>query len=264
MRTKTLFILSLLCLAALAVTACGVIPARASSGETPVESAPQTGVEQAAAGSPRTLSVSGNGQVTMVPDIAYVTLGVKTDAADAKTAVESNNVQTESLADALLTFGIEAKDIQTTNFSIYSWDDYNKPLNDNGTPAKTYTVENSVFVTVRDISRMGELLATAVDSGANNIWGIQFDVADKSQALSDARERAVANAAAQAQELAGLAGVELGEIVSISSYGGGYPTPYGYGFGGGGAAEAASVSNVPVSPGLLVITIDVSVVYEIK
>lgn len=125
----------------------------------------------------------------------------------------------------------------------------------------TYVVENTVYVTVRNLENIGKLLDAAVSAGANQIYGIQFDVADKSAALSEARKGAVANAQAVAQELAEAAGVTLGEIQTINIVSGGSPIPVFDNRGGMLAAEAASV---PVSAGQMVLTVDVSLVYAIR
>jgi uncharacterized protein YggE len=83
-------------------------------------------------------------------------------------------------------------------------------------------VDNTVFVTLRDLESLGDVLDAVIEAGANSINGIQFDVADRTEALSEARKAAVADARAQAEELAAAAGLELGAIQNISTYGGGY------------------------------------------
>jgi uncharacterized protein YggE len=259
MFAKSKPILFILAAAALVLSAYGVMVAQAG-GARNVPVAPQAQTVQE---NRRTLSVNGTGQVSVAPDIAYVTSGVHTQDPDAKTAVDSNTEATEALKAALIAFGVAENDIQTTNFNIYSFEDYQLPVDpESQKPPMTYSVDNSVFVTVRDISGLGDLLSTAVDAGANNIWGIQFDLTDKSEAISEARAAAVASARSQAEELATLAEVELGEIVNISSYGG-YPVPFAQGIGGGGAMSEAAAA-VPVSPGLLTISIDVSIIFEIQ
>jgi hypothetical protein len=258
MFAKSKPFLYILAAAALVLSAYGVMTVQARANE----SGPAAPQAQTVQGTPRTLSVNGTGQVSLAPDIAYVTIGVHTQNVDAQEAVDLNSAQTDALMAALIDFGVAAGDIQTTNFNIYSFEDYALPVDpESQKPPLVYSVDNSVFVTIRDTDSLGDLLSTAVDAGANNIWGIQFDVTDKSEAISQAREAAVVAARAQAEELAGLAEVELGEIVSISSYGG-FPIPYAQGIGGGGMAEAAAT--VPVSPGLLTISIDVSIVFEIQ
>lgn len=252
--TITLFVLLLA-----ALTACSTPIAQAGGG-SPVNVDPLQVVDGAQAPT-RTLSVTGSGVVSLTPDIAYVTIGVRTEDPDAKTAVEANNQQTEDVVTVLKDFGIADEDIRTTNFNIYSYENYNDPFAE--VPEQTYSVENSVNVTLRDISDLGDVLSEVVDAGANNIWGIQFDVADKSEAVSLARELAVENARANAEELAGFAEVELGDIMNISTYGGGYPEPF-YGVGGGGAVAFDEALSVPVAPGQLNITIEVNMIFEIQ
>ena len=100
-------------------------------------------------------------------------------------------------------------------------------------------------------------------SGANTINSIQFDVADREAALSEARKLAVANGEKQAEELATAAGVQLGQVLSINSSSPSAPVPmYDYKFGVGGAAAAEAA--VPVSTGQLIITLDVYMSYEIQ
>jgi len=215
-----------------------------------------------AAASPalRSLSVAGAGTAYLVPDIAYIYLGVHTEMTSASEAVKSNTTQTQAMIKALTDFGIDAKDIRTTNFSIYPFDKYD-PLTGTSTGEKYYSVDNTVYVTIRDLTRLGDLLDTVVTAGANTVNSIQFDVADKESVLKQAREDALKNASKQAQELADAAGVSLGEIQSIT-FTDSQAYPLYDGRGGGGGGEAASA--VPIQPGQLTFTVTVNVTYEIK
>ena len=209
----------------------------------------------------RSLSVAGAGTAYLVPDIAYIYLGVHTKMPSASEAVTANNGQTQKMIKALTDFGIDAKDIRTTNFSIYPFDKYD-PLTGTSTGEKYYSVDNTVYVTIRDLTRLGDLLDTVVAAGANTVNSIQFDVADKEPVLKQAREDALKNAAKQAQELAEAAGVQLGEIQTISfTDSQAFPVYDARGLGGGGGAEAAAV---PIQPGQLTFTVTVNVTYTIK
>ncbi|MBE3066233.1 MAG: SIMPL domain-containing protein [Chloroflexi bacterium] len=210
---------------------------------------------------PRTLDVSGNGTVYLTPDIAYLYIGVHTEEPAIATAVSNNNTQTTALVDALKNAGVAEVDIQTSNFSVYSTQSYDKMTNQ-PSGGTTYAVDNTVYVTVRDLTKLGSLLNTAVEAGANNINSITFDVADKTAAMTQARQKAMANASSLASELAQTAGVQLAEIQNVS-YSDNSPNPYSYGMGGGGGAAAPNAS-VPIQPGLTQITVTVSVTYSIK
>jgi uncharacterized protein YggE len=241
MKNKSI-IVAVLALIALLVSACG-----------------PTTIRQDALPPLRTVNVSGAGSANLVPDIAYIYLGVHTEKASASEAVDENNAQTEKMIQALKDFGIAAKDIRTTNFSIWPQERYDQFT---GTPTgeKTYVVDNTVYVTVRDLGKLGDLLDTVVAAGANTVNSIQFDVADKTEALKAARAEAVKDAAVQAKELTDAAGVKLGEVQSISFYDS-QPYPVFDGKGGGGAAMESAV---PIQPGQLTFTVTVSVTYEIK
>ncbi|MEW6287119.1 MAG: SIMPL domain-containing protein [Chloroflexota bacterium] len=241
MKTKFYFV-AVVALLALVVSACG--PAAVSQASQPPL---------------RTISVAGAGTAYLVPDIAYIYVGVHTEKPSASDAVSENNAQTQKVIQALRDFGIDAKDIRTTNFSIYPFDKYD-PVTGTSTGEKYYAVDNTVYVTVRDLGKLGELLDTVIAAGANTVNSVQFDVADKDAALKQARADAVKDAEAKAQELADAAGVSLGELQNISFQDSVY-YPVVDGRGGGAASEAAAV---PIQPGQLTFTVTVNVTYEIK
>jgi uncharacterized protein YggE len=208
----------------------------------------------------RTLSVSGNGQAFLAPDIAYIYVGVHTEQPTAAEAVAENNSQTQALISAIQDFGIDPKDIRTSNFSIWPMDRFD-PATGAPTGEKTYAADNTVYVTVRDLETLGDLLDTAVQAGANTVNSVQFDVENKDEALKEARVDAMNNAKTQAQELAEAAGLSLGEVQSISFVDNQFPIFDGKGGGGGFAAEAAAV---PIQPGQLSFTVTVNVTYALK
>ncbi|HUG34841.1 MAG TPA: SIMPL domain-containing protein [Anaerolineales bacterium] len=239
MKTKSVLFTTLALLAIL-VSACA--PAAGGSATTP------------------NLSVTGTGTAYLVPDIAYIYLGVHTELPTASDAVAANNTQTETMIQALTDFGIDAKDIRTTNFSIYPFDKYD-PLTGVTTGEKYYSVDNTVYVTIRDLTQLGGLLDTVVSAGANTVNSIQFDVADRDTALKQARADAITDAKEKAEELAAVAGVTIGDIQSIT-FTDSQPYPLYDGRGGGGGGAEAAV--VPIQPGQLTFMVSVNVTYTIK
>lgn len=205
----------------------------------------------------RTITVTGTGMVTLTPDVAYIYIGVETADASATKAMDDNNVQAQAVIDAIKSFGVEDRDIQTTNFSIYPEPVFDDNYNQIGV---TYVVDNTVYVTVRDLGILGELLDGAFRAGANQIYSISFDVADKTEAVSQARLAAVENARRQADELAAATGVTIGNVQTIAYYDT-TPSPIYY------AARSADVTNyaasVPVEAGSMQIVTTVTIVYEI-
>ena len=218
-----------------------------------------TTINQAAPENVRTLNVNGLGQVYLTPDIAYIYIGVHTEGATASEAVDSNKVQTAAVIDALKKASVAEKDIRTTNFSIWPSQQYGP---DGTVTGSIYMVDNSVYITVRDLDGLGDLLDSAISAGANSVNSIQFDVADKTQAVKEARAKAVEDAKLQAQELADAAGILLGDIQSINFYDNS-PYPYAEGKGGGGGGASADAS-VPIQPGQLTIAVTVNLTYSIK
>ena len=240
MKTKTIFLIAIMVLGTL-LTACG-----------PASIAVQT---QPPA---RTITVTGTGKVTLTPDIAYISIGVHTENASATQAVSGNSTQAQAVITAIKGFGVADKDIQTTDFSI-------NPQQQTDANGKVtgilYVVDNTVYVTVRDLTKLGDLLDSTVSAGANNINSIQFDVADKTAALSQARLAAVADARKQADELTKATGVTLDVVQSISYYDTTAPVTVQYARADVAGPVAASV---PVQAGSMQIYTTVTIVYGLK
>ncbi|MCS7011483.1 MAG: SIMPL domain-containing protein [Anaerolineales bacterium] len=202
----------------------------------------------------RTITVSGTGMVTLTPDVAYVYIGVQTQDASATKAMDDNNARAQAVIEAIKSFGVKNEDIKTTNFSIYPQPVYDENYNQVGV---TYVVNNTVYVTVRDLDKLGALLDASFRAGANTIHSISFDVADKTNAISQARLAAVENARRQAEELAKATGVEIGKVQTITYYDS-TPSPVYY------ARMDAKAEGVPIEVGSMQIVTTVTIVYEIK
>jgi uncharacterized protein YggE len=116
--------------------------------------------------------------------------------------------------DALIAQGVAENDIQTSYFNIWVERPYAPDGSQSGEPI--YHVSNTVRVTIRDLSKVTTTLGAAIEAGANTISSITFNIADPAESQSQAREQAVSDAQAKAQELAGLNGVTLGEVTQVS------------------------------------------------
>lgn len=204
------------------------------------------------------LSASGLGEVYVAPDIAYVNIGVHTEATDISTAMSQNSAQAQKVSEALQSLGVDAKDIQTTNFNVYPMNTYDNMGQISGT---YYAVDNTVYVTVRDLASLGTLLDAVVNSGANTINGISFDVQDKEAAIAQAQDIAIKDAKKQAESMAASAGVKLGSLQSISVSSSNSTSPVYEGKGGGAVMNS---NNVPVSAGQILITVTAYMTYEIS
>jgi uncharacterized protein len=243
MRNKTIF-LFVIAVLALGLTACGSALAQGVEPTQPITP------------SIRTLTVNGSAQAFLTPDIAYISVGVESQDADASQAVAANNAQAAQVIQRLKDLGIADRDIRTNNFSIFPSQEYDRDGLRQGT---IFIVSNTVQVTVRNLSNLGDILDASVEAGANNIYGIQFDVADKTAALKSAREGAIANAQELAGELADAAGVTLGPVHSISFYG---SAPIG--IYERAASKVAMDMAVPIETGEMSIIVDVNMTFEIQ
>lgn len=207
---------------------------------------------------PRTITVVGEGQVSARPDLAIVQMGVQVNDPDVKVATQKASDQMESLLTALKGEGIADKDIQTSYYNLY----VDRPYGPQGpTGDATYQVSNNVQVTVRDLDTITQILGAAIEAGANSINSVEFKLSDPSTVRSEARSKAVANAEAQAAELADLNGVAVGPVQQISevvSSGAYFVSEQSYaaagiGRGGGGGG--------PISPGDVNISVQLQITY---
>lgn len=241
MITKRFFAIAGL-VAVLALAACSAGAPAASGSNQP---------------QPRTISVQGSGKVTLAPDVAYVFVGVESRSDNVGDALNANNAKAQAISATLKELGIEDKDIQTSGFNIFP----NQQYDPEGKLVKTeYVVNNTVNVTVRDLTLLGKLLDAVVRSGANSINGITFDIFDKQAAVAQARSLAIADAKAQAEAIAKDAGVTLGNVMSVSVYSsGGQPV-----YDAKGGVGAVMNSQVPVSAGSIILSVDASMSFEIK
>jgi Uncharacterized conserved protein len=210
------------------------------------------------------IAIDGRGEVRAAPDMAMINSGVTTQGATAREALDANTAAMNELLAALKEAGIEARDIQTSNFSVnpnYVYSDardangYTLPPKING-----YQVSNTVTVVVRDLEDLGTILDKSVTVGANSVNGVSFSVADPAELFNEARKAAFADARAKAELYAEAAGATLGELESITeSQGFDGPQPYPM----YARAEAAVAQAVPVEAGEMSFVITVRVEWEL-
>ena len=205
--------------------------------------------------------VNGEGTVTAEPDLAVLSLGVETLADTVSVARQQAAEAMSRIMDAMRGEGIAEKDIQTRYFNIqpeYTYDDFRKRQVLTG-----YRVTNTVTVKVRALNTMGAVIDGSVAAGGNaiRINGVQFTIEDPSTLRTQAREAAVRDALAKAQQFASLTGVQLGRLLFISESGGAVPVPYlaGRAF----SLEAAKDVATPISTGELDVRVNVQAVFDI-
>src|SRR3954454_11260311 len=199
-----------------------------------------------------TVSVGGSGKVTVVPDIATVSLGVAVQAKTAKDARETAAAQMTKVVAAIKALGVEDKDIATSMVSL-------GPVYDYATTTQRitgYQLSNTVSVTVRNLDNLASVLDDSVNAGATAVNGISFDVADRTGAEANARVAGLADAKGKADALTNAAGVSITGVASISET---VSAPIWYSPQMGVASGAKDDAATPVLPGSQDITITVNV-----
>lgn len=216
----------------------------------------------AAAGSETqdTIAVYGQGKISLQPDVAYITLGVRTLNVDAQTAQENNAVQMDAVIDALTSAGIEGSNIQTVSYNVYQQYDYSEGEE----KLRGYEVTNIVQVTIEDVDRAGEIISITAKAGANRFAGIRFDILARQEAYIEAMDMALARALQKAEQLAKSTGRKIEGVISVQESG--VATPY-YSAATNFVSDSAvfaEQSAGSISSGEMQISATVNVVYRLK
>jgi hypothetical protein len=220
----------------------------------PTSSAQALSEDEASA---RTIQVRGRGTVSAQPDVATVRLGVQTEAEDADEALSQNNERMQSLIAALEEADVATDRIQTQSVQLRPR--YEDPKPEGGTrEVSGYVASNIVEVRIENLNALGTILDAAVQAGGNRIEGIQFEISDTAELQDQARTAAWEDAQHKAEQLASLAGAELGAAVHINESSN-QPRPV--------VREEVAMDRaaaVPVEPGTQNLEVQVNVEWEIQ
>jgi uncharacterized protein YggE len=233
---RPLRIAALAALVAVAVALAGVgLPERARGQEAD----PQT----------RSISATGNGTVSAVPDRAQFSFGVQAQARTASAALEAADAQLARVVAALRQAGIAQADVQTDQLSL------SPRTNDEGAEILGYTAVSSVSVRVRNLDRAGAVVDAAVRAGANQVYGPSLVRSNQDALYRNALRAAYADARAKAQALAEAAGVTLGAMTATVEGGGAVPFA--------GHMEDAKAATATIEPGTQEIQAAVTVTFAV-
>ena len=223
------------------------------------------------------ITVTGQGKVYAKPDVALISLGVTAQATTVAEVTKSNTEKMNAVITAIKALKIDEKDIQTTNYSlspVYEDSYVSYPSAISSMPVsemmvrktpnlKGYKLEQNVQVKIRDFTKIGDVLSKSTIAGANLVGDLQFTIDNPEQFKDQARAKAIAEAKANAGNLAKESGVKLGKIINVyENYN--YPVAYSsakMGMGGG-VADSASVPTI--QPGQQEINITINLTYQVK
>jgi uncharacterized protein YggE len=237
----------------------GVITSAALVGAVSLISATSLSAQAGEAMMPqRTITVTGDAEVASKPDQARLSAGVVTQAETAAAALNANSTAMNRVFAALRMAGIPENRMQTSNFSVQP--QYAPFRPDNPEPQRVigYQVSNNVTVTVDDLTKLGSTLDALVRSGANQLGGIQFSIADPKPLAERARTLAVVDGAAKARTLATAAGVTLGPLISIQESTSMRPIAVF------AMARAVAAEATPIAEGEERVSVNVTMVYAIQ
>jgi len=205
-----------------------------------------------------TLNLSAFGEVRRAPDMATITLGVQTEATTAAEAMAANAARMNRVIATLKKSGVAARDLQTSGLSLSPQYVYQENL----PPRLTgYQASNQVTVTVRDLSRLGEVVDASVQSGASNVGGVSFGLDDTGAAEDQARLKAAKALQARAELYARAMGYRVIRLVTLSERGGYSPPPP---MPMMAFAKAERADSTPVEAGEMRVRIDLSATFEMS
>lgn len=259
------------------------------------DSGPQTAFAQERIDE-RGINVEGEGQISITPDVAKIMLGIEVEGTDLEQLREDADGRMNDVVDALLEMGFKEGDLQTVTYDIHVVDEPDEPVRDVEEPAieeetddavnddegvddatddavvdeeededvavQTFRIVQMLQVRVSDIDIAGEVIDTALDSGANRVAGVSFEVEDREAAVREAREMAVEEAREKADHLGELTGVSIGDPLWIDER-----SPSGPPMRMEEAAmemDADDAAQPRIEPGEQTISVSVNIVYAIE
>jgi hypothetical protein len=183
--------------------------------------------------------VAGTAEVKVIPDRAVIELGVERQNASASVAKQSADAVARRILESLHANGVDEKDIQTTYLSLRPQSSYNKKVR-----TSYFVAQQTMSVTVRDLSKLDTLLQELIAAGGNRIDSVEYETSDLRKYRDQARELAVKAAREKAQAMAHALGQEIGKAQSIeeATESRGYGVANNYIEEGGFARKFASTS----------------------
>jgi len=205
-------------------------------------------------------SVSGEGKVSVIPDIATVSVGVQSQGTTTKLVQDDLNKKINAISEAVKKLGIDSKDIQTKNYSLNPMYDYT-----NGKQRITgFQADSTLAIKVRELDKANTVIDASTTAGANTIGGIGFDVEDKTKVENEARQMAFNEAKQKAEMAASIAGFKLGKVINYTEAEGSQTSPVPF-LAKAEVLDTRGVGAAPtqVQPGSQEVQMTVTVYYQI-
>lgn len=207
---------------------------------------------------PQQITVDALGKAYVTPDVAEITVGVHTEGADSVTLVKDNTDKMNKVIAEIEALGVDKKDIQTTNY-------YMNPntvwVEGQGNVTKGYSIDQTIVVKVRDLTKAGDVVAKATESGANTLGGMQFKVDNPEKAKTVARNEAIKTAEEKAAAIGKQTGLKLSEVIGYYEYSNDMNNGYGM---GGPVYERSGEGITDTEAGQQEVTLTVNLTYRVE
>ncbi|BAT58617.1 26 kDa periplasmic immunogenic protein precursor [Variibacter gotjawalensis] len=208
------------------------------------------------------VSVTGEGTISAVPDIALVSAGIVSEGKTSREAAEANAKAMTAVIAAAKQAGIAEKDIGTSRYNVSPVYASGSSNRENSPRITGYRAQNMVQLKVRDIAKVGDIIDAVTGAGANNIQGVGFEVSNADTLLDKARLAAFADAKRKAELYAKEAKAQLGRVIVIAEQGTELPRPMMARAAPGSYSGSAPAT--PVAPGEEQIKVQLNVSFELS
>ncbi|MBN1258290.1 SIMPL domain-containing protein [Candidatus Peregrinibacteria bacterium] len=208
----------------------------------------------------RTITVQGEGKVSVVPDLATLNVSVLSEAKTVKQVIADNTAKMNQVIAKMKELGIKEKDMTTSQYNLnpqYYYPENRKPV------ISGYQLNQTLSLKIRNLDLVDNVIDGATALGANNVYGLNFGLDDDSKAKAEAREKAFAAAKAKAEVMANAAGVSLGRVYTFSE-GYDYPRPQPVYYAKTMMAEDTAGSAPDIQTGSQEYTVTINMTYEIE
>ena len=225
---------------------------------------PAQGQAAEAQGAGATLTVTGRAEVAADPDLAVVRLGAVAQAEEASAAQARVNQAAQKIITAVKEAGVAAGQIQTASVDlspVYSDTQPPRPVDERpGGPRVTgYRASNTLVVRVENLKQVGPVIDAATAAGANEVHGVDFALADDTEARASALAKAAREAAEKAKVLADATGVKIEAVRHVEEGGARVVGPRAF-----AGAELARAASTPIEPGQVRVEATVTITYRIS
>jgi len=205
------------------------------------------------------ISFTGEGKISTKPDMAFVDFSVVTQGVQLADVQNKNSEKMNKVAEFLKSFGVEEKDIKTTNYNLYPQYTYE---NNRIPQIMGYQISQTLSVKIKQLDKVGEVMEKVVGMGVNQVNSLYFGVENDEEIKEQARKMAIDNAKEKAEKLAKELGIRLGKLTNFYENTSGYPVPMYDSYKAVGMGGGAGSPNIQTGENEIIVNITLN--YEVK